>query len=137
MRKVSGKLRIDLAQYRELAVFAQFGSELDASTKQMLDQGARLTESLKQGRYNPLPMQEQVIFLQMITNKALLDIPLKYVTEFNKGYLKYIKENYQQILSDISSTGDLSDENVQKLFAATDEYKKSFKESNGIQDEKK
>lgn len=136
MRRVSGKLRIDMAQYRELAVFAQFGSELDASTKQLLEQGERLTESLKQGQYHPLPMEEQVVFLQMITNKALIDLPLHYVAEFNSGYLEFIRNNYPKILSDIRDTGDLSDDNIQKLISATEEFKKSFKELNGIQDGK-
>lgn len=137
MRKVSGKLRIDMAQYRELAVFAQFGSELDVSTKQLLDQGIRLTESLKQNQYNPLPMEIQVVFLQMITNKALIDIPIKFVHEFNEGYIDYIKTNYPQILTDIKETEDLSGENIQKLISATEEFKKEFKEANGLQDEKK
>ncbi len=137
IRKVSGKLRIDMAQYRELAVFAQFGSELDASTKQMLDQGIRLTESLKQGQYRPLPMEEQVVFLQMITNKALIDIPLKFITDFNEEYLNHIKEKYPNILTEIKETGDLSDENIQKLISATAEFKKSFKEEHEIPDDNK
>lgn len=137
MRRVSGKLRIDMAQYRELAVFAQFGSELDSSTKQLLEQGERLTESLKQGQYHPLPMEEQVVFLQMITNKALIGIPLKFVSEFNSGYLEFIRNNYPKILTEINDTGDLSDDNIQKLISATEEFKKSFKESRDIKDDKK
>lgn len=122
MRKVAGRLRLDLAQYRELAVFAQFASDLDKATQQTLDQGAKLTESLKQGQYSPLPMASQVILLYVAVNKYLVKIPMEHVKEFNRGYLNYVDTNYPDVRISINKTGDLPESSVSKLRKAAEDY---------------
>ncbi|HEY8443494.1 MAG TPA: F0F1 ATP synthase subunit alpha [Clostridia bacterium] len=123
MRKVSGKLRLDLSQYRELAIFAQFGTELDESTQQILRQGEKITETLKQSQYNPYSVEEQVILLYIANKEFLKDIPVKQVREFNKGLLEYIKNFHFNIIDDIAKTSDLSRENMQQIENAFKEYK--------------
>lgn len=122
MRKVAGRLRLDLAQYRELAVFAQFASDLDKATQQTLDQGAKLTESLKQGQYSPLPMASQVILLYVAVNKYLVKIPMEHVKEFNRGYLNYVDTNHPDVRISINKTGDLPESTVSKLRKAAEDY---------------
>ena len=136
MRKVAGRLRLDLAQYRELAVFAQFASDLDKITRETLDQGARLTESLKQAQYSPLPMASQVILLFVAVNKYLIKIPLKQVKEFNQGYLEFVDTNYPDIRISINKTGDLSEDAISKLRKAAEDYRASYCQNHGITLEK-
>ncbi|NLC16620.1 MAG: F0F1 ATP synthase subunit alpha [Clostridiales bacterium] len=123
MKKVSGKLRLELSQYRELAIFAQFGSELDASTRHILSQGEKTTETLKQPQYNPYSVEEQVILLYAVNKEFLKDIPVKQVREFNKGLLNYIKTFHPNIIDDISQTSDLTRENMERIEKAIIEYK--------------
>ena len=132
MRKVAGRLRLDLAQYRELAVFAQFASDLDKSTQETLDQGAKLTESLKQPQYSPLPMASQVILLYVAVNKYLIKIPMEHVKAFNAGYLNHVDTNYPDVRISINKTGDLSDSAVDKLKRAAEQYVVSYCKTNGI-----
>ena len=133
MRKVAGRLRLDLAQYRELAVFAQFASDLDKATRETLDQGARLTESLKQPQYSPLPMASQVILLYIAVNKYLIRLPMKYVKAFNQGYLEYVDANYPDVRISINKTGDLSDSAITKLRKAAEDYFVTFCQTNCIE----
>ncbi|MGI5849242.1 MAG: F0F1 ATP synthase subunit alpha [Christensenellales bacterium] len=133
MRKVAGRLRLDLAQYRELAVFAQFASDLDKATQQTLDQGAKLTESLKQAQYSPMPMASQVILLFVAVNKYLIKLPLKDVKAINKGYLDYVDTNYPDVRINIDKTGDLSEDSVSKLNKAVDDYLVTYCRINGIE----
>ncbi len=126
MRKVAGRLRLDLAQYRELAVFAQFASDLDKVTQETLDQGAKLTESLKQAQYSPLPMASQVILLYVAVNKYLVKIPMKNVKDFNSGYLNYVDTNYPDVRISINRTGDLQEGAISKLKKAADEFVISY-----------
>ena len=98
MKKVAGKLRLDMAQYRELAVFAAFGSDLDAATKQQLDRGARLTEVLKQGQYEPLSVSEQVAILYAGVNGYLDDVPVDQVLAFEKQFLKFLNEKHYDVM---------------------------------------
>ncbi|MDO8649120.1 MAG: F0F1 ATP synthase subunit alpha [Candidatus Peregrinibacteria bacterium] len=98
MKKVAGKLRLDLAQYRELAVFAQFGSDLDAATRQQLDRGARLTELLKQGQYEPLPVAEQVVMLYAGVNGFLDDVPLPDVKTFLHDFIALLKSQHPDVM---------------------------------------
>ena len=102
MKKVAGKLRLDLAQYRELAVFAQFGSDLDAATKQQLDRGARLTEILKQGQYEPMGVGEQVAILFAGTQGFLDDVPLETVKDFEKSFLQFLRDKHYDLLKTLS-----------------------------------
>ena len=126
MKKIAGSIRIDLAQYRELAAFSQFGSDLDADTKEKLDQGERIREVLKQGQYVPQPVWYQVIIIYAATKKYLLDIPVEDVLDFDKGLFAFIDTNYPEIPASILDTKVLSDEMEQKLIQAIEEYKKQF-----------
>ncbi len=126
MRKVAGRLRILLAQYRELAVFAQFASDLDRSTREALDNGIRLMQSLVQPQYTPYSVEDQVILLQMAINKTLLDIPIKNVRDFNQGYLNYILATHGEIKESIIKTGDITDKQMETLNKAAGEYKTQY-----------
>jgi F-type H+-transporting ATPase subunit alpha len=126
MRKVAGRLRILLAQYRELAVFSQFASDLDKSTREALDNGIRLMHSLVQPQYSPYPVEDQVILLQMAIHKTLLDVPIKNVRDFNQGYLNYILATRGEIKKSIAKTGDITDEQVDSLNKAAAEYKEQY-----------
>lgn len=122
IKKIAGPLRVNLAQYRELAVFAQFGSDLDKATKDKLLQGQRLFETLKQGQYAPYPVEDQVIILYIATSKYVMDVPVKDVGKFNKDALEYIKENYPQIPESILQSGQLQPEMEQLLKKAIEEF---------------
>lgn len=126
MKKIAGSIRIDLAQYRELAAFSQFGSDLDADTKEKLDQGERIREVLKQGQYAPLPVWYQVIIIYAATKKYLLDIAVEDVLEFEKGLFAFIDTKYPEIPASIRDTKVLNDEMEQKLIQAIEEFKKQF-----------
>jgi len=133
MRKVAGRLRLDLAQYRELAVFARFASDLDKATKETLEQGARLTETLKQGQYSPMPMASQVMTLYAAVNKYLIHLPVEHVKPFNEGFLKYVDENYPDVRISIDKTGDLSDEAIEKLKKSAEDFLAKYMSENGIE----
>lgn len=126
MSKVAGKLRLELAQYRELEVFAQFGSDLDKATQQTLQHGQRIVETIKQGQYNPLPMAHQVIIIFSLTNNFIDDIPLTKVQEFNEGLIDYIKHNNPEIIDEISEKWALSDQLIEKMKETVTKYKESF-----------
>lgn len=128
MKKIAGRLRLDLAQYRELAIFSQFGADLDPSTQELLAQGERITEILKQEQYEPMDVACQVVLLYVVINKFLLDVPLKDIARFKKEFLNYISSYYPYILNNIHSTGDISDEDVAVLEQAVQEFKKKFME---------
>lgn len=126
MKKVAGPLRGNLAQYRELAVFAQFGSDLDKVTRDTLTQGERLTETMKQAQYSPLSVTEQVILLYAATKKYLMDIDNKDVKKFNSELISFIKDRYPQIGEAIASTGELSSATEELLKKGIEEFKLSF-----------
>lgn len=126
IKKVAGKLKLELAQYRELAAFAQFGSELDPETKERLDQGERMMEILKQPQYSPVSVEHQAIILYIVVNKHLMDIPVNKISLFEKEFLNYIDNNYPEIVEDIKNTKDLTDENIERIKSAVEEFKKSF-----------
>ncbi|NLY45608.1 MAG: F0F1 ATP synthase subunit alpha [Tissierella sp.] len=126
IKKVAGNLKLELAQYRELAAFAQFGSELDPETKASLEQGARTMEVLKQPQYSPVSVEHQVIILYAVGKKHLLDIDVDKIELFEKELLDYIDNNYPEIVEDIKNTKDLTDENIQRIEKAIEEFKKNF-----------
>ncbi|KKP70195.1 F0F1 ATP synthase subunit alpha [candidate division CPR3 bacterium GWF2_35_18] len=126
MKKVSGKLRLDLAQYRELAAFAQFGSDLDKTTQSQLDRGSRVTEILKQPQYAPVPVESQIAIIWAAVNGYVDDIPVEKITEFEEKYVYYLKNNYAKVLKQIIEEKELSDSVVSGLEKAT----KKFKEEN-------
>ncbi len=125
MKKVAGKLRLSLAQYRELAAFAQFGSDLDEATQKQLELGKRLTEILKQGQYVPVPMEDQVVILYAAVNELLNDIPVEKIKEFEQEFTKYMNTSHKDILEDIAKTGDLASATESKLKEAIEEFKKT------------
>ena len=126
MKKIAGPIRIDLAQYRELASFAQFGSDLDADTKEKLAQGERIREMLKQPQYNPMPVEYQVIIIYAATNKYLLDIEVSRILEFEKEFFEFIDTKYPEIPSAIKTEKVISDETESALVKAIEEFKKEF-----------
>jgi F-type H+-transporting ATPase subunit alpha len=126
MKQVAGSLRLDLAQYREMAAFAQFGSDLDKSTQQTLARGARLVELLKQGRYVPMPVEKQVISIFAGTNGFLDDLPVDSVLAFRAGLLDFMDSVHPEIGAAIAKEKKLSDELKTSLSAAVAEYKTSF-----------
>ena len=128
MKRVAGPLRIKLAQYRELAVFAQFGSDLDKATQDQLAQGERLVETLKQPQYSPMPVEEEVIILYAATSRFLTDIPVKEIKKFYGELLSFIKNRYPQIIKTLTETGDLKNETEELLRHAIEECKDLYKE---------
>ena len=126
MKKIAGPIRIDLAQYRELASFAQFGSELDADTTERLAQGARIKEMLKQPQYQPMPVEYQVIIIYAATQKHLLDIPVEDVLRFEKGLFEFIQTKYPEIPEAIRTEKVISDKTEEALVKAINEFKAEF-----------
>jgi F-type H+-transporting ATPase subunit alpha len=126
MRKVAGRLRLDLAQYRELAAFAQFGSDLDKATQAQLTRGQRMVEVLKQGQYVPLPVEQQVMVLFAGTQGFLDDVPVERVAAFEKEFLAFMAEKYPDVAIQIRETKDMGDELQAKLKGAIDEFKTGF-----------
>jgi F-type H+-transporting ATPase subunit alpha len=126
MKKVAGRIKGELAQYREMAAFAQFGSDLDATTQRLLNRGARLTELLKQPQFSPLKMEEQVVVIYAGVNGYLDRIPVNRVQAFEQGLLTLIRSKNADILEDVRNTSDLTDATAGKLKAAVDGYAKTF-----------
>jgi len=126
MKKVAGTLRLDLAQYRELAAFAQFGSDLDKATQARLIRGERTMEILKQDQYQPMPVEKQVASIFAAIKGFLDDIPVTDVKRFEKEMLTYIDENHSDVFAEIRETKDLASETEAKLSKAIEEFKKTF-----------
>lgn len=126
MKKIAGPIRTELAQYRELASFAQFGSELDDDTRERLAQGERIRESLKQPQYKTLPVEKQVLIIYAVTKKYLLDIPVESVLEFEEKFLEYVDTKFPEIYSAIRNTKDLSPEMEALIRKAITEFKETF-----------
>lgn len=126
MRQVAGRLRIDLAQYRELAAFAQFGSDLDKATQARLARGERLVEVLKQGQYKPMTVQDQVMILFTAVNGYLDDLPVERAGKFEEDFLKFMASSKPEIGKEIVEKGTMSDELIDKLKSAIGEFKKMF-----------
>lgn len=123
MKKASGSLRIDLAQYREMEVFTQFSSDLDKSTKELLDHGDRLVELLKQPLSRPLPLHEQVILLCAANNKLLLDVPVKEIKNFRRDLEEYFEDKYPDIINEINEKKVLSDDLISQIIEAVKKFK--------------
>jgi F-type H+-transporting ATPase subunit alpha len=126
MKKVAGKIKGELAQYREMAAFAQFGSDLDATTQRLLARGSRLTELLKQPQFSPLKMEEQVAVIYAGVNGYLDAIPVSKVRGFEEGLLGLLRNKHNDILEDIRKSLDLSDANAAKLKDVVDGFAKTF-----------
>src|SRR6478752_771936 len=132
MKSVAGRLRVDLAQYRELEAFAAFGSDLDQASKAQLDRGARLVELLKQGQYAPFPIEDQVVSIWAGTTGKLDDVPVEDIRRFERELLDYIQHNAKQIFDTIVETGTLPDDTVEELKKAVAEVKQEFRTSEQI-----
>lgn len=126
MKKVSGSIKLELAQYREMAAFAQFGSDLDASTQKLLNRGARLTELLKQKQFSPLPFEEQTASIFAGTNGYLDGIPASDVTRYEEAMLADLRANHADVLKGIRDSRDFSDDSKKALVAALDKFTKNF-----------
>ncbi len=122
MRKVSGQLRLDLAQYRELAVFAQFGSDLDNATRDMLSQGEKLTELLKQGQYSPVPIAEQAVLLYVMTRGLATNLDVKQIADFKVKFIEFLRARYPQILLRIEQGGQMDEDTENSLITAAKDY---------------
>ncbi len=126
MKKVSGSIKLELAQYREMAAFAQFGSDLDASTQRLLNRGARLTELLKQPQFSPMSVSEQVVSIFAGVNGFLDGIDTAKVTDFEKSLIDEMHAKHQAVLDDIENSGALSDETAEKLKTILGDFAKTF-----------
>lgn len=125
IKKLAAPIRVELAQYRELASFAQFGSDLDADTKEKLEQGARIKEILKQPQYKPMPVEYQVIIIYAATKKYLLDIAVDKVLDFQEKLFEFIDAKYPEIPQSIKDIKELSEDMEAKLIEAIEEVRKA------------
>jgi F-type H+-transporting ATPase subunit alpha len=126
MKKVAGTIKLELAQYREMAAFAQFGSDLDASTQRLLNRGRRLTELLKQGQYKPMPFEEQVVSIFAGVNGYLDNVPPTDVTRFEASLLANFRSEHAAVLADIRDKKDLSADTTAKLKDIIGGFAKTF-----------
>jgi F-type H+-transporting ATPase subunit alpha len=126
MKSVAGTLRLDLNQYRELASFAQFGSDLDKATQQTLNRGERLTAILKQEELDPMPVEEQVVVLYAATNGYLDDIETDAVMDWERQFRDFMRDTHGDLLEPIRSEQQLSDENEEKLREAVEHFNSNF-----------
>ena len=126
MKKVSGSIKLELAQYREMAAFAQFGSDLDASTQKLLNRGARLTELLKQAQFSPMPFEEQTVSIFAGTNGYIDSVPVADVTRYEGAMLAHMRSAHAAILTDIRDKRELTKETTDALKAALADFTKSF-----------
>ncbi len=126
MKQVAGSIKLELAQYREMAAFAQFASDLDASTQQLLNRGSRLTELLKQAQFSPVPVEEQVVVIFAGVNGYLDRIPLESVQRFEHGFLAEVRANHADILDGIRASQELTDDLTKKLTGALEAYAAAF-----------
>jgi F-type H+-transporting ATPase subunit alpha len=126
MKKVAGSIKLELAQYREMAAFAQFGSDLDASTQKLLARGARLTELLKQGQFSPMPVEEQVASIFAGTQGFLDPIEVKDVTRYEAALLSYLRAEHGDILKTIRDSKALDDDTAKALKEALAKFGKQF-----------
>jgi len=126
MARVSGTLRLELAQYRELQVFSQFSSELDQSTQELLSQGERITEILKQEQYHPIDMAHQVIILYAATQKLLLDIPVSKVRDFKRQFIEYIDRYHMDLVDTIRKKEDITQDEMARIREVVTDFKENF-----------
>lgn len=127
MKKISGPIRIELAQYRELAAFSQFSSDLDPETKAQLAQGEIIREILKQDQYQPMAVENQVIIIYAATKKFLIDIPVEQILDFEKGLFEFLDTKYPEVPASIKENKEITEENEKKLIEAIESFKKEWK----------
>lgn len=137
MKTVAGSLRLDLAQYRELAAFAQFGSDLDETTRNQLERGKRIVEVLKQPQYAPMPVELQIIIIWAVTNGCLDEIPTEQIKDFEEKYLDFVKTRKEKLVRQIAEEKTLDDKLVKELEQSIHDFKRSFKIKKEVEKEKK
>jgi F-type H+-transporting ATPase subunit alpha len=135
MRKVAGRLRLDLAQYRELEAFAQFGSDLDATTQRQLSRGERTVEILKQSQYQPMPVEHQVCAIFAVTQGHLDHIPVERIRQWERGFHEHLKNQASDVLDGIRTAKELTDPIQEQLLVAIREYNETFAAQTGVADE--
>ncbi|MFN2217635.1 MAG: F0F1 ATP synthase subunit alpha, partial [Anaerolineae bacterium] len=123
MRQVAGRMRLDMASFREMAAFAQFGSDLDEATRRQLDRGLRVQEVLKQGQYDPVPLADQIIIFYAVTNGFLDDVEIRKVSAFGESLLRYMKDSQPALVQTIATGEKLSEETQAALNQAIDDFK--------------
>jgi F-type H+/Na+-transporting ATPase subunit alpha len=128
MKQVAGRLRLDLAQFRELEAFAEFGSDLDKASQAQLDRGARIVEVLKQRQFTPYPVEDQVMSIWAATNGFLDDLPVERVQDFESGLLDHLRSRHSGIGESIRDTGKLEDDTIEQLRKAVQDFKESYAE---------
>jgi F-type H+-transporting ATPase subunit alpha len=131
MKKVAGRLKLDLARYWELQAFAQFASDLDRVTQQQLNRGNRIVEILKQPQYHPMTEARQVIIIYAATSGYLDDIPVSDCQRFESELYTFLDAKYPDVVQEIQSTGKFTDEAEQKVQSALEEFRRSFKAAHG------
>jgi F-type H+-transporting ATPase subunit alpha len=131
IKKVSGTLKLELAQYRSLEAFAMFASDLDAASRQQLARGARLMELLKQPQYSPYPVEDQTVSIWAGTSGKLDEVPVEDVLRFESEFLEYLKRN-SKVIETIRETKNLEDDTIRELDAAIDKFKKGFQTGQGV-----
>ena len=124
--KIAGSLKLELAQYIDLAAYAQIVSELDKDTRERLAQWERIKEILKQPQYKPVRVEHQVIILYTVLNRYLSDIPVDQISQFEREFLNFVDNNFPEIVDSIKETKDLTEETEQKIIEAVTEFKKSI-----------
>jgi F-type H+-transporting ATPase subunit alpha len=127
MKSVAGRLRLDLAQYRELEAFASFASDLDAATKRQLDRGARTVEILKQGQYQPMPVEQQVVVIYAVTNGFLDEVPVAEVRAWEPAFLSFVAAQFPQVMERIKTDKVISKETEAELRRAIEQFNASRK----------
>jgi F-type H+-transporting ATPase subunit alpha len=130
MKKVAGKLRLDIAQFRELEAFAQFGSDLDENTRQRIERGRRTVEILKQGQYEPMNVSHQVAIIYAVINGFLDDVAVEKVANWERDFHKYLDSSAKAVMDLIADKKDLTDEVVEKLQGAIKEFKEVYQNGN-------
>jgi F-type H+-transporting ATPase subunit alpha len=123
MRQVAGRMRLDMAAFRELAAFAQFGSDLDEATRRQLDQGLRVQEVLKQGQYTPVPLADQVLIFFAVTNGLLDDVELRKVSDFESAFLRYMKDSHPGLFQTVAGGAKMGEETQEELKQAIEDFK--------------
>jgi F-type H+-transporting ATPase subunit alpha len=126
MRQVAGRLRLDLAQYRELEAFAQFAAELDTATQKQLARGERMVEVLKQGQYQPLPVEHQVMIIYAGTNGHLDDVEVTEIREWEAGFHSFVRASHAEVGKAIRAEGLISEATEERLKKAIEEFKEQF-----------
>ncbi|MCK5732887.1 MAG: F0F1 ATP synthase subunit alpha, partial [Candidatus Latescibacteria bacterium] len=126
MKQVAGRLKLDLAQYREVAAFAQFGSELDKATQSQLLRGEKMMELLKQGQYIPMPVEKQVVLIYAGTQGHVDDVPTDQIARFEEEYLRYMETEHREFLAEIVEKGTMDEDMLGRLKAAVEGFKKGF-----------